>query len=526
MKKISALLLALLMLALPAMSLAATNVTVTLSPSEDLAAMLGDEIGGIYSDMVNALGLTGYKDAEGHQGGVALCLNGAEVASFDAAAKDNTLYLKSNFLGDKVLAVSEEEWQPLLERLIDLLASAGGLDADDVQQMKAELAAAMVGGLSQSAAPQLTEADILALDWTPAIEAVMPVAEKAEVAEVKEQPEGCDAASQMMTMVLTGKDIVAVYQAMAQVLGSSNAVMAYLDTTLATAGMTGTGLLDAMVEEMKTSTANMKDVTVTVYMNEAGDVVCVDMPVEIVDEDETVKVAASYKRLTDEHGVNHRFTMPMTADGEQLLAFDLNVLDAGDAGMLTLDANLADVLKLTASGVFDDENMDITATMAADDMNIEVKVVGSKEATDFSLTMDMDGATIVLAVNNVTTQSEKETVRTGSVNVGVTQQGTTMGLLGNYAAVSATDGSADKVMCELGVDLMGNQLPLVTVMVDIDRTAEAKASIVTEDAIHPAQLTDEELNALGAEIVQTAMNQAIVLMQSLPESVLSLMMAQ
>ena len=124
MRKLTALLLTLLMLALPAMSLAATNVTVTLSPSEDLAAMLGDEVGGIYRDMVNALGVTGYKDAEGRQGGVALLLNGTEAASFDAAAKDDTLYLKSNFLGDKVLAVSAEEWEPLLGRLIDLLATA------------------------------------------------------------------------------------------------------------------------------------------------------------------------------------------------------------------------------------------------------------------------------------------------------------------------------------------------------------------------------------------------------------------
>lgn len=526
MRKITALLLTLLMLALPVMSLAATNVTVTLSPSEALASLLGDEVGSIYRDMVNALGVTGYKDAEGRQGGVALLLNGTEAASFDAAAKDDTLYLKSNFLGDKVLAVSAEEWEPLLGRLIDLLATAGGLAEEDVQQMKAELAAAMAGGLSQSVAPELTEADILALDWTPVIEAAMPAAEKAEVAEVKEQPEGCDAASQVMTMVLTSEDIAAVYQAMAQVMRSSDAVMAYLDTTLAGAGMSGAQLLDAMVEDVKTATVNMKDATVIVYLNDAGDVVCADMPVEIADEDETVKVAASYKRLTDENGVNHQFSMPMTVDGEQLLAFDLAVLDAGDAGMITLNANLADAMELTAGGVFDNENVDITVTMAADDMNVEVKVVGSKEATDFSLTMDADGTVIALSIANATTVNEQETVRTGTVNLGVTEQGATVGLLGSYAASSATDGSADKVVCELGVDMMGNQLPLVTVMVDVDRTAEAKASIVTEDAIHLAQLSDEELNALGAEIAQTAMNQAIALVQSLPESVLSLMMAQ
>lgn len=526
MRKLTALLLAILMLALPAMSLAATNVTVTLSPAEELAAMLGDEVGGIYRDMVNALGLTGYKDADNHQGGVALQLNGTDAVSIDVAAKDDTLYLKSNFLGDKTLAVSEAEWEPLMERLIDLLASVGGLGEDAVKQMKAELAAALAGGLSQSAAPKLTEDDILALDWTPVLEAAKPAAEKAEIAEVKEQPEGCDAASQAMTMVLTGEDITAVYQAMAQVLSSSDAVMAYLDTMVVSAGMTGAQLLDTMVEDVKTSTANMKDVTVVVYMNDAGDVVCADMPVEITEEDGTLQINAGYKRLTDEHGVNHQFSMPMTVDGEQLMALDLTVLDAGDAGMLTLNLNLADTLTLTVGGVFDEENVDLTMTMAADDVKLELKVVGSKETTDFSLTMDADGTTIALAISNVTTVSENETLRTGSVNLSVTEQGTAMGLLGNYAAASATDGSADKVMCELGVNLMGSQLPLVTVMVDIDRTAEAKASIVTEDAIHPAQLSEEDFNALGAEIAQAAMNQAVVLMQSLPESVLSLMVAQ
>ena len=143
MKKFAAICLALLMLTLPVLGCAATSgemisnardkgmplkTTVTFTPA-DLSSMLGAETAAVYSDVLNALSIELYQADD--QGSLSAQLSGKDVLTLSGAFRDGTTYLNSNFLGSRSIAVDADEWQPLLEKLVDLLAAAGEMDEDE-----------------------------------------------------------------------------------------------------------------------------------------------------------------------------------------------------------------------------------------------------------------------------------------------------------------------------------------------------------------------------------------------------------
>ena len=178
MKKFAAICLALLMLTLPVLGCAATSgemisnardkgmplkTTVTFTPA-DLSSILGAETAAVYSDVLNALSIELYQADD--QGSLSAKLSGKDVLSLTGAIKDGTTYLNSNFLGSRSIAVDADEWQPLLEKLVDLLAAAGEMDEDEAALVKAQLA----GMFSGEMAAQMNAEDAFAdVDWTPVI---------------------------------------------------------------------------------------------------------------------------------------------------------------------------------------------------------------------------------------------------------------------------------------------------------------------------------------------------------------------
>ena len=53
-------------------------------------------------------------------------------------------------------------------------------------------------------------------------------------------------------------------------------------------------------------------------------------------------------------------------------------------------------------------------------------------------------------------------------------------------------------------------------------TGTATPSIVAEDAVRPGAMTDDEFNAFLGQVVQSAQTALLVMLQSLPDSVLQL----
>ena len=549
MKKFAAICLALLMLALPVLGCAATSgemisnardkgmplkTTVTFTPA-DLSSILGAETAAVYSDVLNALSIELYQADD--QGSLSAKLSGKDVLSLTGAIKDGTTYLNSNFLGSRSIAVDADEWQPLLEKLVDLLAAAGEMDEDEAALVKAQLA----GMFSGEMAAQMNAEDAFAdVDWTPVIDLVTGMLKKkGTVAEVTEQPADCDKAMNKVTVTLDGEDMVKLYSTAADCIRKSDSAMAFLDKQLESAEMTAEELFTEFIDAMEEACTEMTmELLVTEYMSLSGDLVAMDMDMTMTQDDVTVKAPLVYRRLTGEQGVSHTVSIRCSADDVPVMTVDLLYLDADPAGMITFKANLFDgddKMQMTADAAFDDKNVDASFKMDVTEdgesvvMNLSVLSTNedNKSNTDVKLSVNGGGEDVSIALKLDGEQTPGDTTASsmGNMSLSMDVDGVEMALNGSYTAKAETgaDGVRRETSADVGLTVMGMEIPLCSVKA-VTESCDAMASLAEGESVHPAAMSDEELTAYGEEIVTDAQTAAMVLIQNLPTSVLQLMM--
>lgn len=549
MKKFAAICLALLMLALPVLGCAATSgemisnardagmplkTTLTFTPA-DLSSMLGAETAAVYSDVLNALSIELYQADD--QGSLSAQLSGKDVLTLTGAIKDGTTYLNSNFLGSRSIAVDADEWQPLLEKLVDLLAAAGEMDEDEAALVKAQLA----GMFSGEMAAQMNAEDAFAdVDWTPVIDLMTGLmAEQGTVEDVTEQPNDSDPAATKVTLNLSGEDMVKLYSTVADCIRKSDSAMAFLDKQLESAEMTAeelfTEFINAMEEAFTEMTAEM---LLTMYLSADEDLVAMDVDMTMSDDDVAVKVPVVYRRLTVEQGVKHTMIMRCSADDTPVMTMDLLYLDAEPAGMVTFKMRMIDgedKVEMTADAAFDDKNVDASFKMDAIEdgesvvMNLSVVSTSedNKSNTDVKLSVNGGGEDVSIALKLDGEQTPGDTAASsqGSMNLSMDVDGVELALNGSYTAEAETgaDGVRRETNADVGLTVMGMEIPLFSVKA-VTESCDAMASLAEGESVHPAAMSDEELSAYGEEIVTDAQTAAMVLIQNLPTSVLQLMM--
>ena len=549
MKKFAAICLALLMLALPVLGCAATTgemistardagmplkTTVTFTPA-DLSSILGEETAAVYADLLNALSIELYQADD--QGSLSAKLSGKDVLTLSGAFRNGTTYLNSNFLGSRSIAVDADEWQPLLEKLVDLLAAAGEMDEDEVALMKTQLA----GMFSGEMAAQMNAVDAFAdVDWTPVIElATSLMADKGTVEQVTEQPNDSDPAATKVTLTLTGEDMVKLYSTVADCIRKSDSAMAFLDKQLESAEMTAEELFTEFIDAMEEACTEMTmELLVTEYMSLSGDLVAMDMDMTMTQDDVTVKAPLVYRRLTGEQGVSHTVSMRCSADDVPVMTVDLLYLDADPAGMVTFKMQMLDgedKMQMTADAAFDDKNVDASfkmdVTESGESVAVALSVVSTNEDnksnTDVKLNVNGAGEdmSIAMSLTSEQTPGDASASSLGSMNLSMDVDGVELALYSSYTADAETDASSVRreTNADVGLTVMGMDIPLCSVKV-VTENCEAMASLAEGESVHPAVMSDEELSAYGEEIVTDAQTAAMVLIQNLPQSVLQLMM--
>ena len=549
MKKLATLCMALLMLALPVLGCAATTgemisnardagmpmkTTVTFTPA-DLSGILGTEAAAVYSDVLNALSVELYQGED--QGSLSAQLSGTDVLTLSGAIKDGTTYLNSNFLGSRSVAVDENEWQPLLEKLVDLLVKAGEMDADEAALVKAQLAGMFSGEL----AAQMNAEDAFAdVDWTPVIELATGLfAEKGTMEEVAEQPADCDQAATKITLNLSGEDLVKVYSTVADCIRKSDSAMAFLDKQLASADMTAeemmTELIDALEEALTEMTMEMP---MAVYLSADADPVAVDMDVTMTDDDVTVKMPMTYRRLTVEQGVTHTVSMTCSAENSEVLTMNLLYLDADTAGLFSFEMKAEDgedKVLMTADAAFDDKNVDASlktdVTESGETATLTMTLVSTgeenKSNTDFNLKVIADDEEVGVSLKLSGEQTPGSTYASGqgSMNLGISISGVEMILAAGYDTVAETGENSVRreTNADVSLTVMGMEIPLLSLKA-VTASCDAMASLTEGESVHPAAMSDEELSAYAKEVLTDAQTAAMVLIQNLPTSVLQLMM--
>lgn len=108
------------------------NQTITLT--ELSGAQTGDAVtDAAIADLVKALGIS--VSAQGDEASFALTLSGKDVITLGGAISGDDLYLSSNMLGGTVV-VGTDEFEPLFNRLLDLLTGLGLIDEVQVSMLR------------------------------------------------------------------------------------------------------------------------------------------------------------------------------------------------------------------------------------------------------------------------------------------------------------------------------------------------------------------------------------------------------
>lgn len=492
MKKLTALLLALLVLALPVMGMAASPNELFNQAAENHAyttngvltwgntSLLDDDTQSLLKDVVDAISFT--RSVQENQTDFALKLSGADVLTLSTASAGEDTYILSNLLGGTV-AFNDAEGQVIADYLMKYAVSSGMMTEDDVAQVKASIQQAM-----EQTETAAADVDLSSFDTT----AITAWAEKflssVTIEEVAQQPKNSDPAATVISFTLTGEDVTELYTIIFDALKDNEAFMAGL--TSATLTMDGESVTAeefvAKLPEMakKIGDAVQGDIPVNLYMDADGNPVyaAVTMTMKLEDEGdtETITMGVDYARLTVADGVTHAFNIIGTDADNNGVAISVSVLNGEK--LFTINAGIGTI----TDGV--------TETIMGLDVNAQ-KDYGDTEATldvDAVLTIMDDDAEIPMGIKLV------KTARLDGEN-------------------ATYEGDLDLLL--LGEKVLCLQMTAAT--------GEAAPTIVTAEAVRPGQMTEEDFNAYLENDVMLALQTALInLIQNLPASVLSLLMGQ
>lgn len=499
MKKITALFLALLMLALPVMGMAASPAemveeavaagqplhTAVTFRSGTIPGMAAEEAA-IINDLLDALGFTvEQQEGDAPQVDFAMQLSGADVLTLSFASKGEDNYLKSNFLGEAPVVFNGEEGIVLLNRLVDMAVAAEMIPQSEADELKKNLedVAAQIGQIDITA-----EVNMEDMDFTGMLEVAANLVSKAKIEEVTAQPKNSDPAAQMVSINLTGEDIAQVYDKLFEILKSNESFMqgfaAGFEGAVNEAGepITAEEFMNQAPQMMREAMSMIQgEVPVVLYLDEAGEPVYGTMSMTMVSEGDTMTMDMNYARLTVNQGITHTATVIAKESNGTGVAMTFNMLQspALSTANLAIDSIENEAAKPVMNVAVNLEK-EYGETKSEDEMDIVVTITDSDDGQEVSFRVEIE--------------SEAEKI------------------------------SEEVVMYESEIEiyLMDSEEDLFTIHVN-EVTGAAAESIVTADAVRPGAMTDEEFNAYASEVTGTAMVSLFSALQYLPESILMLM---
>lgn len=482
MKKIVAILLAVLMLALPTLSMAASpdemweaaagqrGYTLTYQLDYKGFPGLDADVDAIINDVVDCLGATIVSNGE--QTNAALTLSGQEALTLAWTQKGEDTYVNSNLLGGTVV-YNAAEGETILNYLMNLAVTNGIITEDAVDLVKTM---EQTEGEAETAEIELSEEDTAAL-----MSFLTDIAAKIQTEEVAQQPKNCDAATQVVSLTLTGEDMTRLLTIICDFAKKSTDIMGALaaaDLNMYGQSVTPEEFLSRLPGEV--GGVVQGDIPMKLYMDAEGNLVYGTLTATMGEEDVAVTMEADYVRLTVSEGVTHAVNLLATNAKQTGISLTVNVLDGEKESKVNVSA--ASIEKNVASTVLsvDVQNeWDATETEAWHGTAVDVVIADGDESVPISLKVEKKAV-----------QNGEDVSYEGHSNFGI-----------------------------LGVDL-------VSATVNGQTGAELQ-SIVTDNALRIGQKTEEEFAAyLSEDVVPAAATALVGAMQMLPASVLNLLFEQ
>lgn len=404
MRKLTALLLALLMLTMPLTAMAEDN---TIPFGEDYLTKaleagrrvhyevtLGEMPEELTSDpdsgaAVKALfdSLTFVLDEQGNEGAVSIGFKKADgsigsVLDVGVLVDGTDAYIKSNLLGANAIVIGADDIYVVLGRLMSVLVDMGAMDADEAMSMVAELPAMIE--MIKSQMVTITPEDLMNLDYSALQETILPLLMKAEQVEMTMQPKNCDAAASEYLLVITQDDAVKVVTGLLTFIKDNPVLMKVLESQ---SGYNQTMYLyedeemptfeqqiDELIAELQSAEDTGETVQMRFWLDENDKEVCVQVyPVDaegVVAETSVI----SYNRLTMNDKVAHSFNF---GDDYEMMTIEL-VLGADSLrASLSMDEN---------GGPYMSMLLDVTSVKTENGINTSMFI----EIADYSYDYEYD----------------------------------------------------------------------------------------------------------------------------------------
>lgn len=490
MKKWLSLLLAMLMFALPVCGTASevmdgsftvkyvkegqrdvTDVSLELSDIAYSLMGLPEETVSMVRDLLAALKLelSGQSAGGMKQGSLRILLSDQDAANVTVALGENGIYAGSNFLGDKIVMITPDQMNQLSDMYLASLVEQGKMTQEQLDSLKSAVEsfkndpAAMIAAF-------IGEADPTAM-----LQAMMGlISFESEPEELTEVPEGIPFEAKYAQAMVIHKDALDNFTAeLAKYLWSMPGVQKL-------AGFATTNG-EPMTEESLTSALNSlsgslaEDLTVKIYfIDENMNPLAIAADPVISAEGETV--AMNFLAVVESKEDTFHMNWNMKASGMDMTG-DMTIVASEETGKMDyLITAVAEQDGQTFTPISESIQMEWTKTDVLHSMiaNVSAQITSEPGADPVTIVYDVVG-------------EEKD--------------------LGDHAEQA--------VSMKVGLDGIGD---LMTILME-GKTDLAEAYIVTDDAVQPMAMSEEEMAAFTGEIQNSAMAGLMNLMQLLPASV-------
>ncbi len=223
---------------------AGRRINTVLSIKELKGLEVGDaSIDAAINDLIDALGLAFFQ--QGDEGGLALQLSGQDVVTLGGAVSGEDFYLNSNLLGGTVV-VSVPEIEPLIGRFLDMFVAMEAMSAREAEELKdilEEVFDEMEASVGTSMESMMALQDLASLNFSSLEKVLTIVMENLEYVEAPVLPKMCDVAAGGIAMSISNDEFVDILRACLDFVNDNPVLKEYMTAT-------GEFYTEAEVQEM------------------------------------------------------------------------------------------------------------------------------------------------------------------------------------------------------------------------------------------------------------------------------------
>ncbi len=480
---------------------------------------------------------------QGDEGNFALKIGEKSVLDFALALSGEDLYLASNLLGGTVV-LNDAEIEPLVGRLLDMFTVMGEMTQEEADEIKAQLPEIirMVEAELNAGMDEMTLEELMALDYTAFVTAMGPILAKTTSAPVTGQTKNSDSAATLVTVTITPEDAKNLAKAVVQFLKDNPSLTEEYNAEMEAQSVffydeqpeSFADLLDEVIADLDKATILTSDAVFHIYLDEAGLPVMLDtvlyMPAE---QEEPVEEKRAVIVVKDEEGNVSLATVtpdpavtPAPTPEPKETNVSINYVRLTTAEGVTHTVNVVTENGTMTIGALEVEGgirmtLDGVLEETEETMHMALEIQYDLSHLMFAVEMEKDNETLNMTLAFDCALNDAE----GAAKLRLESKIEKIGLTVHDSLIQA-DAKTVRTGVDFATDavleVFANGVKVFVAEVDT-ATTDPAASIMTGEVIRPAELNDTDFANWFVGVVNTLESWPVQLMMALPQDFLMMM---